>query len=336
MAATTITAKVAYNGLLRVFELNAENPIWADFEAQVRRLHSISADVPIIASYRDEDGDVISLDTDRELVEYVGRIRRQGGRHVRFQVMVRDPDTTSFVLIANNNNTAPTSSVAASVATSSPSRSASPSPSASASMQSAFVEDSVAAAGNDSESEDLQLMSVDDVASIGSGAATGLYPNLSEFVNPEKEKAEQVSEEDTSETKENAARESSASGPEPASSQQQEERAGQGASIDPAQAFLDAIGSLVSQISAEIEAHPEVFQRIGETITAVADQAQVHIGAAWNEFHRQWTNHAAAAAAASATAANAAAAAATRASAAAAARASAAAGNTSTDTNSTP
>ncbi|KAG9284194.1 hypothetical protein G9A89_002854 [Geosiphon pyriformis] len=62
------TIKVIYKSIIRRFSLPS-NTRWTDLEAKVRELFSIPSTIPIQLSYRDEDGDAITLSTDFELQE---------------------------------------------------------------------------------------------------------------------------------------------------------------------------------------------------------------------------------------------------------------------------
>ncbi|KAJ3144634.1 hypothetical protein HK101_002641, partial [Irineochytrium annulatum] len=96
---SSVPAKIAYNGTIRTLSVSSETK-WAILEANIRQIHGISATAPFSVTYLDSDGDRISLDTDIELHDLVAQVR-QSGKSIRFEVVARDPDTSSadFVLV---------------------------------------------------------------------------------------------------------------------------------------------------------------------------------------------------------------------------------------------
>ncbi|KAI8800408.1 hypothetical protein BJ742DRAFT_780454 [Cladochytrium replicatum] len=79
----TVMAKVRYNNVLRQFALSETK--WVEFVARIRKVHSIPDDVAITVTHTDEDGDVIAIDSDEELVDLIAFVRRCAIRVVRFE-----------------------------------------------------------------------------------------------------------------------------------------------------------------------------------------------------------------------------------------------------------
>ncbi|KAI8841766.1 hypothetical protein BC829DRAFT_402136 [Chytridium lagenaria] len=100
MSSSPITAKIAYSGTLRTQAVN-EATTWQEFEANIRRLHSISSSSQISVTYTDSDGDRIALDTDGELLDLIRQIRGSSRPTIRFEVTSARPegDSSSFVLV---------------------------------------------------------------------------------------------------------------------------------------------------------------------------------------------------------------------------------------------
>ncbi|KAJ3117279.1 hypothetical protein HDU96_007318 [Phlyctochytrium bullatum] len=95
----------------------SENTAWKEFEANVRRLHSIAASSTLSVTYTDSDGDRIALDTDEEIQDLIRQTRASGKSSVRFEVSAgatRPVSTEDFVLVAQSAAAA-SSSPAASV-----------------------------------------------------------------------------------------------------------------------------------------------------------------------------------------------------------------------------
>ncbi|KAJ3085877.1 hypothetical protein HK102_013724 [Quaeritorhiza haematococci] len=265
-----ITAKVSFNGLLRVVEIDAENPKWSDFEGQIRRSHSIPANIPIIANYRDEDGDVISLDTDSELADYVHQARRQGLRSIRFEINTRDvsEDPMSFVLVGNNKSaaidsprttaTTPAEFVESSAATPSPVQ---PAHEAHDGVEAMNVDPTVEAPEINPEIKGKEPIT-GPRAVDGTDAPTASSTSAAEASN--------------------AASSSSSSKPDTPHDQDHQQQTPR------PEDFLNNIENLINQVVSEIDSHPEVFERIGNALSQIAEQAQVHFTAAAEEFKRQW------------------------------------------------
>ncbi|KAJ3085879.1 hypothetical protein HK102_013726 [Quaeritorhiza haematococci] len=251
-----ITAKIAFNGLIRVVEIDAENPKWTDFEGQIRRSHSIPANIPIVATYRDEDGDVISLDTDGELADYVNNARRQGSRSIRFEILTREvpEDPASFVLVGTNNQSVATPGSVT------PATTPAQAPTAATSEPVRDADDDVDAMNVDPTPEPKGKEPIAPGSSVASdAAATSTLPP------------------DTS----NASSSTSSKSDAPQEQQQQQQTSNP-------DAFVNSIENLINQVASEIESNPEVFERLGNAMGQIAEQAQVGIGAVAEEFRRAW------------------------------------------------
>ncbi|CAG8457479.1 6816_t:CDS:2 [Ambispora gerdemannii] len=68
---TTISSKdvkISFNSIVRRF-IVPKNISWHDFEEQLRKRFSVSSSLPLSLSYKDEDGDIITLSSTEELSE---------------------------------------------------------------------------------------------------------------------------------------------------------------------------------------------------------------------------------------------------------------------------
>ncbi|KAF9082891.1 hypothetical protein BGX23_011973, partial [Mortierella sp. AD031] len=99
--------KVNFNGALRRF-LIARPAVWSDFEDKLRNVYSLPASAGIDVQYKDEEGDVISLNTDSELEDVLAMhaIFSQIAP-VRFDVSLRSgqdlPDTDTAAAVEPYN-----------------------------------------------------------------------------------------------------------------------------------------------------------------------------------------------------------------------------------------
>ncbi|KAF9132354.1 hypothetical protein BG015_003727, partial [Linnemannia schmuckeri] len=97
--------KVNFNGALRRF-LIARPAIWSDFEHKLRNIYSLPASAVIDVQYKDEEGDVISLNTDSELEDVLAmHALFTQIAPVRFDVLLRSgqdlpaPDTINTTAV---------------------------------------------------------------------------------------------------------------------------------------------------------------------------------------------------------------------------------------------
>ncbi|KAJ3130144.1 hypothetical protein HK098_006203 [Nowakowskiella sp. JEL0407] len=88
-------AKISFNGILRQTKISTSSK-WDEFETVIRNIHGIPSNASILVTYKDSDGDVIALDTDRELYDAVNQAE---GGSIRFEVNLRDPESASFVVV---------------------------------------------------------------------------------------------------------------------------------------------------------------------------------------------------------------------------------------------
>ncbi|KAG0077414.1 hypothetical protein BGZ90_007205 [Linnemannia elongata] len=93
--------KANFNGSLRRF-LISRPAVWSDFEHKLRNVYSLPASAAIDVQYKDEEGDVISLNTDSELEDVLAtHALFTQIAPVRFDVLLRSgqdlpaPDTTT-------------------------------------------------------------------------------------------------------------------------------------------------------------------------------------------------------------------------------------------------
>ncbi|KAG0272413.1 hypothetical protein BGZ95_011853 [Linnemannia exigua] len=92
--------KVNFNGALRRF-LIARPAVWSDFELKLRNVYGLPVSAAIDVQYKDEEGDVISLNTDSELEDVLAmHALFTQIAPVRFDVSLRDGE----VLPAIDNN----------------------------------------------------------------------------------------------------------------------------------------------------------------------------------------------------------------------------------------
>jgi hypothetical protein len=71
--------KVTYNSISRRF--NITSPNWVELESKLRTLYNIPTTSSLIVSYKDEDGDVITLSSDLELKEILAQ--QSSGRPIK-------------------------------------------------------------------------------------------------------------------------------------------------------------------------------------------------------------------------------------------------------------
>ncbi|KAJ3051912.1 T-complex protein 1 subunit delta [Rhizophlyctis rosea] len=91
---TSLTFKVAYGDILRKFVVDGEEELtWERFERKICTLHSIPN--PISASYTDEDGDEIVLNSTAELSDFIAGSRVKNAAAIRIRVFHADPPTAS-------------------------------------------------------------------------------------------------------------------------------------------------------------------------------------------------------------------------------------------------
>ncbi|KAG0367279.1 hypothetical protein BGX24_003303, partial [Mortierella sp. AD032] len=94
--------KVNFNGALRRF-LIARPAVWSDFELKLRNVYGLPASTAIDIQYKDEEGDVISLNTDSELEDVLAmHALFTQIAPVRFDVSLRDGEDLPAL---DNNNT---------------------------------------------------------------------------------------------------------------------------------------------------------------------------------------------------------------------------------------
>ncbi|KAF9425209.1 hypothetical protein BGZ94_007748 [Podila epigama] len=87
---TPSPCKVAYNGALRRFLINRP-AVWQEFEDKIRTVYSLSPKVALDVHYRDDEGDVITLNTDSELDDVLAMHALFGHLSpVKFEVFVRE------------------------------------------------------------------------------------------------------------------------------------------------------------------------------------------------------------------------------------------------------
>ncbi|KAF9432005.1 hypothetical protein BGZ76_011416 [Entomortierella beljakovae] len=81
--------KFNYKGAFRRF-LVPRPTIWKDLEAKIRTVYGIPADATLVVQYRDEEGDLITLNTDSELDEVLAFHTMRYISPVKFDVSVLD------------------------------------------------------------------------------------------------------------------------------------------------------------------------------------------------------------------------------------------------------
>ncbi|KAF9429637.1 hypothetical protein BGZ94_010047 [Podila epigama] len=96
--------KVTFNGAFRRF-LIARPATWNDFEAKLRGVYNLSADTLLNVQYKDEEGDVITLNTDNEL-EDVLTMHDMFSQvaPVRFELSIRHDDQEASSTFSNQHH----------------------------------------------------------------------------------------------------------------------------------------------------------------------------------------------------------------------------------------
>ncbi|CAG8626612.1 13875_t:CDS:1 [Cetraspora pellucida] len=80
--------KVTYQSTVRRFSI-AETTTWTELESNLRTLFSLPPTLPFSLSYTDEDGDVITLSTDLEIVDLLSN--HQSNTTLRFSIVPHHP-----------------------------------------------------------------------------------------------------------------------------------------------------------------------------------------------------------------------------------------------------
>jgi len=83
-----VIIKLAYNSILRRFEV-PETITWAEFEVKIRDLYGLGSQ-PLTVSYIDEDGDIISFNTDYELKTILA-LASAGGKPLKLELTDDNP-----------------------------------------------------------------------------------------------------------------------------------------------------------------------------------------------------------------------------------------------------
>ncbi|KAJ3034121.1 hypothetical protein HDV00_005442 [Rhizophlyctis rosea] len=227
-------AKVSYAGIIRQFRLENDIKTWVGFEAQVRRVHSIPPTFTILVSYKDEDGDNITIDTDAELADL---LRQSNGRTIKFHVALRDPDAASFVVVGDQVQ-----------AMSVDEREGSRAPSE-LDAETTGIYPSVPAPESVASVEQTPApIEVDSVASITTDNDKAKTPATESDSQPDPSKT--TPEGATASNTDNATNDDSNNN--------------NNNNADPFSAFFGGIGPIFEEMQAEIARHPEFFERMGQ------------------------------------------------------------------------
>ncbi|TPX68353.1 hypothetical protein SpCBS45565_g03179 [Spizellomyces sp. 'palustris'] len=267
-----VYAKVSFEGRLRQFSINRvasghAGYDWKLFENEIRRLHEIPPTTRIIVTYKDQDNDTISLNTDAELRDAALEARQGKSAAdrvvIRFDVRDRDADPAGFVVVNEQEQSAlrePTQ------------------PSVQQSAQNEPVYPSVPIVAESPSVDDGQKAAaeqpVDTNFDKGKAPASVTATSASSS-NPPVKDGEPGPE--SSPSPENNGPSSSS-----ASSNQDNE-----APKNPFEAFTENIKPLLDQIQANIDAHPEFVQSMGNLISQIGVQAQAHIDPILNKVNEQ-------------------------------------------------
>ncbi|KAI9009200.1 hypothetical protein DFJ74DRAFT_355580 [Hyaloraphidium curvatum] len=86
----SFTVKVAYDGVLRRFPIE-ETASWAQVAGQIQRLPRVTDLAPssFFVGYRDQEGDIIAIDSDAELAELFALAKATGNNTLRFEVVLK-------------------------------------------------------------------------------------------------------------------------------------------------------------------------------------------------------------------------------------------------------
>ncbi|KND00074.1 uncharacterized protein SPPG_04415 [Spizellomyces punctatus DAOM BR117] len=265
---TQVYAKVSFEGRLRQFSINrvAAGYDWKSFEDEIRRLHEIPPTTRIVVTYKDQDNDTISLNTDAELRDaaFEARQGKSAGDRVviRFDVRDRDADPAGFVVVNEQEQSALPEPAQ---------------PSVQQSAQNEPVYPSVPIVAESPSVDDGQKVAaehpVDTSVDKGKAPASATATSASSS-NPSVKDGEPRPE-STSSPENNGSSSSS--------SNNQDNEAPQ----NPFEAFTENIKPLLDQIQANIDAHPEFVQSMSNLISQIGVQAQAHIDPILRNVHEQ-------------------------------------------------
>ncbi|KAJ3050524.1 hypothetical protein HK097_008525, partial [Rhizophlyctis rosea] len=249
---TSILAKIAYANILRQVRLD-DTINWPAFEAQVRRAHNIPSHVAVIVTYKDEEGDVIAIDTTEELAEVTQAAVREGKKSLRFTVGVREDDGREFVVVEDGESV----------------RSGSLYPSVHEETPAASVQD---------VNETVVDPEVPAPAPATATATGNEEPAVTTEASTETEKG-----------KGSAATPETEAGPSGSSSANRADSTNT-PPTDPFSAFLTGVTPIFEDIQAQIAAHPEFFEKLSDLAGQIGTQAQTHFQPFLNDLVNQFQN----------------------------------------------
>ncbi|KAI8814106.1 hypothetical protein BJ742DRAFT_786448 [Cladochytrium replicatum] len=262
-----INAKVLFNGVLRQFRVDPSSN-WESFVAGARNAHGIAAEVPIIASYKDQDGDVISFDTNEEFADVIQQVYSSNLSMIRFELSVQTFENSNgdFVLVSSGNE--PSAPVSPGSAIEEPNLTAE-------GQQTIEVE--VSSSRKDSErSEQSPSPAAYRVAFEPTVPLNG-EPELVSIDGPKSEVATAEAKEELPKyTPEQKGKFSATDAGEGSSSSSNTKSTEEKPEEDPLKDFVESITPILKQIKQEFESHPEFFSKLEELTGQLQEEASKH------------------------------------------------------------
>ncbi|KAJ1549772.1 hypothetical protein HK096_010525 [Nowakowskiella sp. JEL0078] len=254
---SNIAVKIFFNGVTRKF-VSPSSITWNQFENKIRESHSISKNLNILVTYKDEDGDVIALDTDRygvlnkfsfnnfDFRELSDLFRITKGNYVNFEVNIRENDSVSSNSIQSNPEKSSDNDLKEYV----------PVLVSSNSIQSNPEKSS----DNDLEEyvpvfkQETPEINLSDSSKYVHVTETETSDTSSVHTTEEKGKTRDFNSENNNEAKPN-----------------------QSESKTSFESFLDGVNPVIEQLEAEFKANPEFVDRVSDLMSQIAEQTQNHL-----------------------------------------------------------
>ncbi|KAJ3130142.1 hypothetical protein HK098_006201 [Nowakowskiella sp. JEL0407] len=257
-----VTAKVLFNGTLRQTKISSTTA-WSEFENSIRNAHKVPASSSILVTYSDSDGDVIALDTDRELADAVNQA---GKGPIRFEINIRDPESASFVVVNPSNSSQ----------TSEPADPEVDSPIlVSAELDSEHPQDTKQENAHNGEKAeaDAKIDALDETHNVAE-KETSEVRNEKGKQSAEASSSTSSSHHKKSEESSSSSSSSSQNSPEPSEK-------------SPFTSLHESLSPILEQIQAEFDANPEFITKLTDLFTQAGEQVESHMEPIMEEIARQ-------------------------------------------------
>ncbi|KAI8815253.1 hypothetical protein BJ742DRAFT_9899 [Cladochytrium replicatum] len=273
-----INVKVLYNGVLRQVRIESTSS-WESFVSAARKIHGITADLSVIASYKDQDGDVISLDTNEEFADVLQQAYSSNLSSIRFELSIQSSENPNggFVLVSSRNEPSALASPASAVEESTLTN-----------EEQHAIEVEVSSNHNDSDRSWPSPSQVAYRVTFEPTVQPSAEPDLGAAEVP---KAEEASDE--SKGKELPKYTPEQKGKSPATD------ASEGSSSsakstelkpeeDPLKDFVESVTPILEQIKQEFESHPEFFSKLEELTGQLQEEASRHLKPILDEIQAEF------------------------------------------------